>query len=51
MDFVELEEFIVGNKTKTYLFNVVDNFSKYAWSFITDNRKAETVETSLLNCF
>ena len=42
-DLVEMQEWKKVNKGYRYFFNVIDCFSKYAWSVPLKDKKGETV--------
>ena len=47
MDLVEMQEWSKENQNYRYMLNVVDCFSKYAWSVPLLDKKAETVLNAL----
>ena len=50
-DCTDLNEFLIQGTTYLALFNVVDYGSKYAWSFLLRDKKAQTIIEKLAQIF
>jgi hypothetical protein len=51
LDLVDMRKFANENKGNEYLLNIIDCFSRYAWSIPIKNKTAETVISALEDVF
>ena len=47
MDLTELPIELKDNNNYTYLFNIIDHFSKFGMSYLIENKKSSTIYNNL----
>ena len=50
-DVTELPDELTNNRKYLYLLNIIDHFSKYAFSYILENKTADTILDKIKDCF